>query len=178
MQANAYLIKPENTSKALLVDPGDDVPSLLAFVEKTDVGGVLVTHGHRDHAGGLQEIVRTLDIPVLAHPWECNAVGQIDLPDDPDGICLQVGGVPVQVLHCPGHTAHSCAFAVSGALFTGDTLFAGSLGRAADVASYPQLLNSGRRYLSWPDNTPIYPGHGPATTVGQEKTHNPFLAKG
>jgi hydroxyacylglutathione hydrolase len=175
MHANAYLLTQRSDATALLVDPGGEITALLQLIEAKalKLEGILITHGHEDHTAGVESIVRRLHLPVLAHPQEY--VTTTSVPLTGSGF-YQIGAIRVHALHCPGHTKHSYAFMIGDALFTGDTLFAGSMGRTRSVTAYQQLLSSGRQLLALPEATVIYPGHGPVTTVEQERIGNPFLA--
>lgn len=176
MSANACLAGIAQFRQAFLVDPGGDAPALMAMAKERgwEIVGIVVTHGHRDHLGALPDLVSRLDVPVFAHPKEYSGTNAVPLAGDDE---LVTAGMTVQALACPGHTPHGYSFLIRGVLFTGDTLFAGSLGRAASSQAYGALLNSARRLLRLPANTAIYPGHGPPTTVLQELRNNPFLAR-
>ncbi|MGI6542412.1 MAG: MBL fold metallo-hydrolase [Limnochordia bacterium] len=176
MRANAYLCVEQAKMAALLVDPGGDVSTLLQLVEKNDLtlAGVLITHGHADHTAGAAVVANRFRLPVLAHPQEYVTERSAALNGTGS---YHVGPISVRALHCPGHTQHGYAFMVGDALFTGDTLFAGSMGRTRSVTAYSRLLESGRRLLALSPLIRIYPGHGPVTTVEQERMNNPFLAE-
>lgn len=173
-RANAYVVQIGTGKQGLVVDPGADASGIVALTRRTGVTihGILVTHGHADHVGGVADMVALLGVPVWAHPAEYQGAGSAGVADN---AIFRVGDVQVRALACPGHTAHSMSFLVDNMLFTGDALFAGSLGRATSASLYGELLASGHRLLHLPQDTPIFPGHGPATTVEQELHRNAFL---
>jgi len=164
--------------EAIFVDPGgwdDAIPALLASLGIT-VRAILLTHGHPDHTGGMEDMVQRLHAPVYAHTADI-----AKLPRHPDtlladGDCIPCGSVAWRALSVPGHTAGCLAFAAEDVVFTGDTLFAGSIGGTAGLTEYEQERASIREQL-FPlgDATRVYPAHGPATTIGIERRHNPFL---
>ncbi len=125
---------------------------------------VLLTHGHRDHIAALP----AFGAPAYAHPALAAEVRGTPLGDGEE-----IRGL--QVLHCPGHSPDMLTFSGPGFAFVGDTLFAGSLGRARTPADYEALLQSARRILSLPPETALFSGHGPPTTVGAEREHNAFV---
>ncbi len=180
MEANAYVVIPAGQRKALIVDPGGDVAVIMLAAAESgcEIAGLLATHAHADHIGALGFLCSQLQVPALM----CAPVAPagaawaaLYIPWEGDGT-YEVGGLPVQAHSCPGHSYDSVAFLVDDALFTGDTIFAGSLGRAAHPQAYPQLLASARRLLTLPAATGVLPGHGPASTITQESVANPFLA--
>lgn len=148
-----------------LVDCGGAVEDLLRSLGR-EPDGVLVTHGHHDHVGGLGAL--PAGVTVYAHPELAGRIpGAQPLEDG-----ATVFGLTVR--HAPGHSGDMLAFVGEGAAFVGDTIFAGSLGRAETPESYPVLLETARRLLSAPDDTRLFCGHGPVTTVGWERGHNAF----
>lgn len=174
--SHGYLLHYRPSGDTLLVDPGGDPEAILAALDARGwrMTAVLITHGHSDHVAGLEGVLHSVDVPVYAHPGECPHPKLVPVTESGD---LVIGMTPVQVIHAPGHTANGLAFYVGGACAVGDTLFAGSLGRALrGPAYYGQLLTSARRILELPPETWLLPGHGPATTVDQERRANPFLA--
>lgn len=176
MGSHGYLIHLKETGATLLVDPGGSPGPVLAALRERGwtLAAVLVTHGHSDHVAGLAGVLEALEVPVYAHPSECRAAGLVPVTGPAE---LAVGGARVRVLYTPGHTPHGLTFVAGGVAAVGDTLFAGSLGRAhRGPEYYDQLLASARLILSLPDETVLLPGHGPPTTVGQEKRGNPFVA--
>ncbi len=195
---NAYLISCEATGEAAVVDPGAAVGELLAAAEAEGltITSVFLTHAHLDHVEGLPELRQTVDAPIYLHPadrplydraaQQAEAFGlrfPAPLPE-PDrvfepGSPVQVGEVELEVRFTPGHApGHVILVAPSdGTALVGDVVFAGSIGRTdLPGGDMQQLLTSIRReILSLPDEVQLFPGHGPATTVGRERTGNPFL---
>ena len=201
-ETNAYVVAPEPGGPALVVDAPPDpsgIVDLLASFDLTPVA-LLVTHGHIDHAGGADGVatngvtayLHPDDIDMARHPGEqLRALLGAQAPsfDGPavsapfehlsDNDVLELAGVTASVIHTPGHTPGHCCFhlADEGVLFTGDQLFAGSIGRTdLPGGSYEELMNSMRdKVLSLPSETRVLPGHGPATTLAAERSTNPFL---
>ena len=201
-ETNAYVVAPEPGGPALVVDAPPDpsaIVDLLASFDLTPVA-VLVTHGHIDHAGGVDGVVANGvtaylhpdDIDMARHPGEQlrallgaqvsgfdGAAVSAPFEHLSDNDVLELAGVTASVIHTPGHTPGHCCFhlADEGVLFTGDQLFAGSIGRTdLPGGSYEELMNSMRdKVLPLPPETRVLPGHGPATTLAAERSTNPFL---
>ena len=194
-QENCYLVTEPESGAAVLVDPGDEADRILQMVEERGVRlqAVWLTHAHIDHVSGVARVVEHAGVPVYLHPDDRrlydNAAAQgawfglsVDPPPAPDhelahGDELQLSGVRFEVRHVPGHSPGSVAFVGDGIAIVGDALFAGSVGRVdlpgGDGAT---LLDSIRRQLlTLPDDTVVYSGHGPETTIGRERESNPFL---
>ena len=199
---NGYIVGCETTRQAVFIDPGDEVEELLAFVnaEQLQVTHILLTHAHVDHVSGVAEAKRTLGAPVYLHKDDLflyqNAVRSgmmfgltveepppVDVFYDGEGP-IAFGDYEVRVVHTPGHCPGGVCLAVAKKgdaspphLFVGDTLFAGSIGRTdLPGGDLDTLLRSIRSVLfAFPDETVVYSGHGPATTIGEEKRTNPFL---
>jgi glyoxylase-like metal-dependent hydrolase (beta-lactamase superfamily II) len=199
---NGFVIACEQSREAVLVDPGDEVADLLAFVEdgRLAVRHILLTHAHVDHVTGVPAAKRALGAPVHLHPDDLflydRAVEQgarfglrvdplpaIDEFYTPDQV-IRFGQYEVRPLHTPGHCPGGVCLGVGRSdavvkdLFVGDTLFAGSIGRTdLPGGDLPTLLASIRTMLlMFGDDARVYPGHGPETTIGQEKRTNPFLS--
>jgi glyoxylase-like metal-dependent hydrolase (beta-lactamase superfamily II) len=182
----------------MVVDPGLEVEQLLDFTKrhKLNPAAVVLTHGHIDHIGGVAELRENYpDVKVYIHKLDAEMLenGYSNLsammggafstkPADfllEDGCVIEQAGVKLQVLHTPGHTPGGiCLYSKNkGIVFTDDTLFAESIGRTDfPGGSLEQLLKSVREKLfTLPDDTIVYPGHGPSTTIAQEKAHNQFF---
>lgn len=193
-QENAYLLVDEETRSAVLIDPGEEGERL--FRAAATLGGTIdaiwLTHAHIDHVGGIAAVKRQADVPVYLHPHDRplydNAPQQammfglrMDAPPPPErelaeGEALRCGSLAFTVWHTPGHSPGHVTIHGHGVAFVGDCLFAGSVGRTDLPLSDPAaLVRSLDRLCSLPDETTVYSGHGPATTIGEERRSNPFL---
>ena len=176
--SNTYLVAAEPGGDAFLVDAGGPVEPLLAKADeqRLTVTHVLLTHHHHDHVAELATVLeRWPDAAVLAHPEERVPGTTGELRPDEE---IEIGGLTVTPLHTPGHTAGMLALLVDGNVFTGDTLFKGSVGgvRAPGSTGYEDLRSSIMdRLLTLPPQTRIHPGHTEPTTVAEEWEHNPFV---
>jgi hydroxyacylglutathione hydrolase len=199
---NGYVVGCENTRQAVFIDPGDEVEQLLAFIraEKLDVTHILLTHAHVDHVSGVAEAKRALGVPIYLHKDDLflyqNAVRTgmmfgltveepppVDVFYEGEGP-IAFGDYQVRVVHTPGHCPGGVCLAISKKgdaspphLFVGDTLFAGSIGRTdLPGGNYETLLKAITEVLfAFPDDSIVYSGHGPETTIGREKKTNPFV---
>jgi glyoxylase-like metal-dependent hydrolase (beta-lactamase superfamily II) len=190
---NCWLLASDASDDAVVVDPGftpEAVHGLLEAASKTPVA-VLATHAHVDHMGAAGDFAG--ELPVFVH--EADAVAFTDEPAwhagfaNPltpvkelrtltDGDMLRLAGLEIEVMHTPGHTPGHCSFRVDTdvVLCSGDLVFAGSIGRSDFPNSDPDAMQASlRRFLELPDAVPVLPGHGPETTVGRERSTNPFL---
>ncbi len=195
LQSNSYLLTDEVTREAALFDPGmesEPVADVLAR-ERLTVTAIINTHGHFDHVFGNAYFKAKTGAPLLMHRADLDLVRRLEeqslyfgfraTPSPPpdrfleEGDEVRVGGIRLRVLHTPGHSPGGICLVTDGTAFVGDTLFAGSIGRTdLPGGSAETLLTSIReKLLTLPDDTVIYPGHGPATTIGHERRHNPFL---
>ena len=199
---NGFVAGCENTRKAVFIDPGDEVEQLLAFIaaEKLDVTHILLTHAHVDHVSGVAEARRALGVPIHLHRDDLflydNAVRTgmmfgltVEQPPPVDEFYegdgpIDFGDYRVRVVHTPGHCPGGVCLAISKQgeaspphLFVGDTLFAGSIGRTdLPGGNYDTLLSAiTQKLFAFPDDSIVYSGHGPATTIGHEKRTNPFV---
>jgi hydroxyacylglutathione hydrolase len=193
---NCYIIHDSDSSEAAIIDPGGDPDVIRGIVDSSSlsVAIILLTHGHPDHtfyAGALADVYCA---QIAMHPGDlayaqefmCVAEGFYDMsqyvPFEPsrilnDGDVIDIDGMTITAFHTPGHSASGMCFVVGDHVFCGDTLFAGSIGRTDfPGGSYSQLRRSIHdKLLVLPDDTTLCPGHGPQTTVGAERAHNPFL---
>ena len=199
LQCNCYVLGDEQTREALVIDPGDEVERILAVIasHRLSVRAIVQTHAHFDHVGATAPLRDVTGAEVCLHrgdeelyrhlPMQAQWFGLPAPPAAPvtrwceDGDELKAGGLSLGVLHTPGHTPGSVCLAMpqQQMLFSGDTLFCGGVGRT-DLwgGSYEQLMTSlQQRLLTLPDETVVYPGHGPETTVGHERDTNPFLQR-
>ncbi len=205
LQCNCSVVGDPETREAIVIDPGDEVARILAIVAQHNlkVRAILNTHAHIDHVGGLQKMQQATGAPVLMHAEDLELYSGLDLQaawiglpaparvqvDEllREGDAVRWGRFQARVMHTPGHTRGSvCLYlppdsaigdAPPGKLFAGDTLFAGSIGRT-DLwgGSFDDIMRSIQsKLLGLPDETLVYPGHGSATTIGQERETNPFL---
>lgn len=193
-QENAYLVVDETTRRAVLIDPGAEGERLVDAVRASgaELDAIWVTHPHVDHVGGIAAVKRALDVPVYLHPDGAPMYAsaarqgafyglQVETPppaDRPlaDGDALRVGALEFHVMSAPGHAPGHVVIHGNGVAFVGDCLFAGSIGRTDLPMSDPAALaRSLERICTLPDDTVVYPGHGPATTIGREREGNPFI---
>lgn len=197
--ANCYLAACRRTGEALLVDPGGDVARALGMraPEGFRVVRIFCTHGHVDHVAGAAEAKRLTGAPLEIHPadegWLAAVPSQAEMfgfeaAEAPtaelhaeDGETIRFGDLEAKVLHTPGHSAGSSClwFPSTGVVFTGDTLFAGSVGRTdLPGGDFEALASSIRgKLLGLGDDVRFYPGHGPAGTIGEERRSNPFVGE-
>jgi glyoxylase-like metal-dependent hydrolase (beta-lactamase superfamily II) len=181
-QANCYILGCNKTNEGAVIDPGDEVFRIVKEISRSGlrIGHILITHGHFDHTGGAKELKDITNAPVWIHPLDEGGLGF-----SPDGHLfegqeIQVGSYSISVIHTPGHSQGAVCFYAPGALFTGDTLFAGSVGRTDFPGGDHNRLISGVVNKLFPlgDDLRVYPGHGPVSTIGQERLHNPFFQMG
>jgi len=197
LQCNCSILGDETSREAMVVDPGDDIPSILKVLARHQlvVKQIVVTHAHIDHIAGAQQLKRLtgapifynqLDLPLvkmmdIQASWLGIATPEVSPPDDSleDGRKLSIAGITANVLHTPGHTEGSVCLHLPEhtLLLAGDTLFAGSVGRTdLPGGDTRTLLDSIHRcLLPLPDATIVVPGHGANTTIGIERMDNPFL---
>jgi len=196
IQTNCYVVGCEETRKAVVIDPGGDADVIVDVIESQslDILYVLNTHCHFDHIGANGEVLAATGAKLALHPAEIpflqsgGGAALFGVPvvtsPDPDvllreGQCLAVGNLDFEVLLTPGHSPGGISFYVpeKQAVFVGDTLFAGSVGRTdLPGGNSERLMMSIRNVLFvLPGSTVVYPGHGPATTIGQEKRTNPWV---
>jgi hydroxyacylglutathione hydrolase len=181
--SNGYVFFLEGGRRAALVDPAGIAKNLLRVLRDGDyhLQYILITHKHADHCDATADVAAAFpQARIVMHRLDAPAIGS--LADKAihagDGDELDFGdGARIRVLHTPGHTDGSTSFLFDSTIFTGDTLFAGSVGGAfGDKTTYGDILNSVRsKFFTLPDDTVLMPGHGPPTTVALEKAHNPFF---
>ena len=199
-QENCYIIGDEDSGVGAVVDPGDEAARIALAVEQTnlEIGSIIVTHAHIDHVGAVAALVDEYTCPVLMHaesepmlkqlPTQAIMMGlkfgKVPAVDRHigDGDVLEVGELRLRSLYTPGHAPGHLAFYVEdqGLVLSGDALFAGSVGRIDLPGGSMEVLMRSieERLLTLPDVTTVYPGHGPQTTIGNERTSNPFLQGG
>lgn len=195
LQENCYLVVDEERNRAVLIDPGAEGERLIAAMEASGAAleAIWVTHAHIDHLGGIAAVVRRWDVPVYLHSDDERLYRAADrqaaaygLPFEPpparftplsDGGELRVGATAFRVMHTPGHSPGHCVFHTDDLVFAGDLLFAGSIGRTDLPLSDPaRMQDSLARVATLPERASVYPGHGPATSIGAELRSNPFLS--
>ena len=199
LQCNCSVIGDETTREAMVIDPGDDIASVLLLIEKHDltVKQIVITHAHIDHVGGAMKLRAATGAPILLNQNDYallkmldvqaawigmknpgkveidNSIGQADT--------VKAGSLVADVLHTPGHTEGSVClyFPTESKLIAGDTLFAGSVGRTdLPGGSSEKIIKSlHEKVMTLPDDTLVVPGHGPLTTIGEERQSNPFLLR-
>jgi len=192
---NCYLVRAAGAGEAVVIDPGAEAADIrLQLAQRgTRCAGILVTHGHWDHLGAVAELAEGTGAPVhmaedervlLEHVNDYVPPGVRLRPYSPDVALegdetLELAGLTFETLRVPGHSPAHLAFTVEGALFSGDVLFAGSVGRADLPGADWNVLLRSIAFLAdrFPAETVVYPGHGPETTLGRELETNPFLAE-
>jgi hydroxyacylglutathione hydrolase len=193
---NCYIVMDEDTHEGYVIDPGGDARKIVEAAQGTglECRGILCTHGHMDHIGAVGKVAEALGAAVYISELDSNSLRGtaaglgarlgslvISRPEGfeliREGDTLGFAGHSLEVLETPGHTPGSVSFLCEDNLFCGDLVFQGSIGRT-DLrgGSLPELLDAvGRHVLTLPDTARIFPGHGPATTVGAERRSNPYL---
>ena len=200
-ETNAWIVAEEPGGRAVLIDAPPDPEKVGEHVAEmgVSVAAIILTHGHIDHTGGASQLSKSTGASVYVHPdddfltlhptrqleqiFGMSPPGEYDLPDEfeklEDGQLLEVGSLDLEVRVTPGHTPGHCCFywEDGGVLFSGDQLFAGSIGRTdLPGGSYEDLMSSMKsRVLTLDDEVRVLPGHGPETSIGRERRFNPFL---
>ena len=197
LETNCYVVAAGAGTSAAVIDPGDDVDKILKVVNGNGlkVTHIINTHGHYDHIGADSALAATTGAKIYIHSLDASMIkdpqsnlslflnSDYEMNDEvvkiSDGEELVVGGLKLKIIHTPGHTPGGvCLYSKDeGIVFVGDTLFADSVGRTDFLGgSMSQLIKSIKEKLCvLPDETVVYPGHGPITTIAQEKAHNQYL---
>jgi glyoxylase-like metal-dependent hydrolase (beta-lactamase superfamily II) len=188
---NCTIVCADEGGPAVLIDPGGEIDRVLSVADEigAKIEAILITHGHVDHIGGLNEAIAATGAPVWLHPddewlYDLSMMG-VEAPGVPsgatriaDGDVVEAAGMRFQVLHTPGHSPGHVCFLIGDTLIGGDLVFFGSIGRTDLPRGDLRTLVRSVKDKIWtlPDETKILPGHGPATSVGFEKQHNPFVS--
>ncbi len=176
-EVNAYVVHAPQGD--LMVDAGAEPEKILARLDQP-VAAILITHGHRDHVGALDEIRRETDAPVYAHPADAEGAGVHDYEPLEEGRDLAIAGEAIRVLHTPGHSPGSVTFVVGSDQIVGDLILPGSVGRT-DIsgASWEEIEVSIRKVMPlWDHSTRLFTGHGPVLNALEELETNPYLPLG
>lgn len=192
--ANCCLVACPQTMEGVIIDPGGEGPLIVREAKNLNlkVKYVINTHAHVDHIGANNEVCTAFNAPLIGHRADLPLYrsrasslsfyadgGKIKEPEQfvQEGDNLKLGTLKIKVLGTPGHSPGSISLEINGVLFSGDTLFASSIGRTdLPGGSFKEIIRSIReKLLVYPDQTEVYPGHGPSTTIGTERRYNPFL---
>jgi hydroxyacylglutathione hydrolase len=199
LQCNCSIIGDEATREGMVIDPGDDIADILALIQKHQltIRQIVITHAHIDHVGGAMKLRAATGAPILLNHYDYTLLKMLDIQaawlgmQSPGKVEIdrsvnetdkvEAGPLAATVLHTPGHTEGSIClyFPAEQKLIAGDTLFAGSIGRTdLPGGSFDKIIASLHgKLLALPDETVVVPGHGPITTIGDERESNPFLRK-
>jgi hydroxyacylglutathione hydrolase len=199
LQCNCSVIGDETTREAMVIDPGDDIEDVLALIKKHNlkVKQIVITHAHIDHVGGAMKLRAATGAPILLNQNDSALLKMLDMQaawigmKNPGHVeidhsigqadTIRAGALTADVIHTPGHTEGSIClyFSAENKLIAGDTLFAGSIGRTdLPGGSMEKIIQSlHEKVMALPDDTLVVPGHGPLTTIGEERENNPFLLK-
>jgi hydroxyacylglutathione hydrolase len=198
LENNCYILGDESSREALVIDPGDEPDRILDFIQEKELTlkYIVCTHAHYDHVGAVPEIKQAIgaaeivihekDLDIYTHVEKQGMMwgGELDPLPPPDilvkeGSILSIGNMKFEVIHTPGHTQGGICLYGEGLLITGDTLFAGSVGRTdLHGGNIQELRKSFNRLMSMPDMVRVLPGHGPESTIGREKRENFFALEG
>jgi glyoxylase-like metal-dependent hydrolase (beta-lactamase superfamily II) len=199
LQCNCSIIGDEVSREAMVIDPGDDIADVLALIQKHNlqVKQIVITHAHIDHVGGAMKLRAATGAPILLNQNDYTLLKMLDVQAAWIGVPppgkvdidhsvgeldkVQAGSLVAEVMQTPGHTEGSIClyFPAQKKLIAGDTLFAGSIGRTdLPGGSFEKIISSlHEKLLTLPDETIVVPGHGPLTSIGDERDSNPFLQK-
>ncbi len=188
LSTNCYVASSQQTKDAIIIDPGLDfsreAKPIFNYIEKAKlkVGGIVNTHGHEDHVKGNAIFQQEYNVPIYIHTRDAYFLEGMEQKDAPANVLLEEGNIinvgvkNLKVIHTPGHTPGSICLLGEKLVFTGDTLFAGGIGRTDfPEGSMTDMRLSLQKLVRLPDNLLVYPGHGETTMIGEEKRVNPFL---
>lgn len=178
-QANCYILGCDKTKEGAVIDPGDEIFRIVREISRASlrIKHIFLTHGHFDHTGGAKELKEITRAKVWIHPLDAMGLNFKADEDLSEGCHIQVGTYPIEVIHTPGHSPGGVCLYAPGVVFTGDTLFAGSIGRT----DFPGGDHHGLiravvgKIFPLGNDLRIYPGHGPSSTIGAERATNPFF---
>lgn len=187
--ANCYIVIDEETKDCVVMDPGGDEEDLIKAIKKENVQVkyILLTHGHADHTGAALRLKKDFNAPlcISSEDYELISKGAFmygDIVNNIDqyikeGDIFKIGNMDIKCIHTPGHTPGGVCFLIEDSVFTGDTLFAGSIGRTDfQGGNFDAIIKSIKEKLMvLGDEIKVFPGHGPESTIGKERLHNPFL---
>jgi hydroxyacylglutathione hydrolase len=196
LENNCYIISDEKSKETFVVDPGDEPDRIIDFIQEKGLKlkYIVCTHAHYDHVGAVPELKQGTGAQIVIHKNELDLYTHIEkqgmmwgMELDPlpapdiiveEGSVLAIGTLKFEVLHTPGHTPGGICLYGEGMIITGDTLFAGSVGRTdLHGGDLRQLKNSFKRIMLLPETVKVLPGHGPESTIGREKSENFFTAE-
>ncbi len=193
IDTNCFVVDDDAGGPAVVIDPAGDVDEVRTALAGRAVGAIILTHGHFDHMGAVAELMAETGAPLLVHSVDAERVigggdGHVFgmpmagvKPDRllEDGDTLHAGSLTLTVLHTPGHTPGSICLLADEEVFSGDTLFAGSVGRTDLPGGDGRELRESiaTKLAPLPDETRVHPGHGPDTTIGRERRINPFFPR-
>lgn len=192
--ANSYILICEDTKEAVVVDPGGESEDIIKYLEEEDLKlkYILLTHAHGDHIGGVLDLKKRYNVDVMIHELDEELLNDSDknlssqIPMQKlefasdrnlrDGDILKFGNVSLEVIHTPGHTPGCSCFKSGNDIITGDTLFKASIGRTDLYGSSDDIIDSiNNKIMIYDDSVNLHPGHGAETTIGYERSNNPFL---
>ena len=185
-QTNCYLVWNEDSDRCLVIDPGYEPERVLSEVARLNktIEAVLLTHGHFDHVGAVRTLAAETDCQVYLNEQDLSMPTQLTAGPlyythlYKEGDVLNLAGVKLRVIHTPGHTPGSVCLVAEDAIFSGDTLFEGSCGRTdLPGGDWATILKSLKRLAQLEGDFRVYPGHGPSTTLADEKRWNPYMRK-
>ena len=191
---NCWLVDDGVGGPVLVVDPDAGADTIIEALEGASLAAIVLTHGHFDHIGAVRELIERTGARLMIHGDDADRLASAEgtggalfgfhvtaPPPDrvlAEGDVVTAGGVRLEVIHTPGHTPGCISLVADGHLFSGDTLFAGSVGRTDFPGGDPAALRrSIARLAALPDDTRVHPGHGPETTIGRERRVNPFFPR-
>ncbi len=195
LQVNCYILADEKIKEAVIIDPGDDADNILNIIKEKgfNVKYIINTHAHFDHVGANKALKEATGAELLMHEADAQVLATVSNQSRSFGLTpvvsppadryvkhgdiVTAGEVSLKILHTPGHTPGGISLLEEGLVLTGDSLFAGSIGRTdfpgGDLLTLLRSIKTNLMVL--PDETKVFPGHGPASTIGEERRENPFL---